>query len=78
MGTFKLFGRALCTIGLHSAARRDKWTPCMFACVVTDFEQTHTCNRCKKVLSHTHLRWDGKEMVDVVTPNVEANRHGTD
>ena len=65
-----LFGRALCAMGLHSAAIRDRWTPSMFACVVTDFEQTHTCVRCGKVLRHLQLRWNGEEMVDVVTPNV--------
>ena len=64
-----LIGRAACAIGLHSAVRREKWTPSMFAEVVTEFERTHTCARCSKVLHHVHYRWDGKEMVDVLTPN---------
>lgn len=65
-----LIGRAACAIGMHSAVMRDKWTPSIAAPVVTEFEQTHTCKRCAKVLHHVHLRWNGEEMVDVVTPDV--------
>lgn len=61
-----LISRAACAIGLHAVVRRDKWTPSIFAEVVKEFEQTHTCKRCTKVLHHVHLRWDGKEMIDVV------------
>lgn len=60
-----MFQKFACAIGLHSVVRQDKWTPSMFSAVVTEFEQTHTCRRCQKVLHHAHLRWDGREMVDV-------------
>ena len=69
--TTSLIGRAACAIKLHSAAMVEKWTPNITAKVVTEFEQTHTCKRCAKVLHHVHLRWNGEEMVNVVTPNVE-------
>lgn len=68
-----LIGRAACAIGLHSAVRRDKWTPSIAAEVVTEFEQTHTCRRCAKVLGHVRLRWNGEDMIDVVESN-EVNR----
>lgn len=65
-----LIGRAACAIGLHSVVRREKWTPSIAAEIVTEFEQTHTCKRCAKVLGRVHWRWNGEEMVDVVTPNI--------
>lgn len=67
--TTSLIGRAACAIGLHAAVSCDKWTPSIAAKVVTEFEQTHTCKRCAKVLHRVHLRWNGEDMVDVVTPN---------
>ncbi len=66
-----LIGRAACAIGLHSVVMREKWTPSIAAKIVTEFEQAHTCKRCAKVLGRVHWRWNGKDMVDVVTPNAE-------
>jgi hypothetical protein len=65
METINLINRIACLIGLHAGIRRDKWTPSIGAEIVTDFEQTHTCLHCRKVLHHLHLRWDGKEMINV-------------
>jgi|GEM_PF-3420417 len=77
MNLYLLIGKAACSVGLHNVVRRDKWTPSIFATVVTEFEQTHRCVRCGKVLGHVHLRWDGVDMVDVVTPNVRAKAEPT-
>ena len=55
-----------CALGLHAPVRRDVWTPSMMAPIVREFEQTHTCSRCGKLLGRVHWRWDGAEMVEVV------------
>lgn len=68
-----LIGRAMCAVGLHSVISREKWTPSIPAKVVTEFERTHTCARCEKVTLHVHYRWNGEEMVDVVTPSPDVN-----
>lgn len=57
--------RVMCALGIHDAKHTDKWTPSIEANIVTEFEQTHICRRCGKILHHTLLRWNGKEMIDV-------------
>ena len=54
----------LCKIGVHSYEQIDKWTPNIWADIVSGFEQTHLCGRCGKIFHHVHLRWDGNDMVD--------------
>lgn len=58
-------GTLACRFGLHSIRITNKWIPSIMAEIVTDFEQTHKCRRCEKVISHIHWQWDGKDMVDV-------------
>lgn len=53
-----LFRRIACAIGLHKVVRRDKWTPSIFADVVKEFEQTHACAHCSKVLHHYRVIYD--------------------
>ena len=60
-----MIGKLMCKLGLHSTSYEDKWTPSITAKVVTDFEQTHTCRRCKKITAHTHIRWNGSEFREV-------------
>ena len=67
--TTNLIGRIACAIGLHSMVRRDIWKPSIYARPVTEFEQTHICDRCGKMLHHIHIRWNGEEMINVVKPH---------
>jgi len=38
MNISSLIGKAACLIGLHDVVRRDRWTPSIYAPVVTEFE----------------------------------------
>ncbi len=58
MDALRLIGSIACALGLHSKVRRDKWNPGIAADIVLEFEQTHTCNRCAKVLHRFYWRWD--------------------
>jgi hypothetical protein len=62
-----LFGRLLCGIGIHSNVNATKWTPSITARIVEEFEQKVACRYCGKVALHTHLRWDGNEMIDLTS-----------
>ena len=59
-----MFRKLLCTLGFHLVARKDTWTPSISAKIVTEFEQKFTCTKCKKIVHHTHLRWNGDEMIE--------------
>ncbi len=61
-----------CAIGFHSGMMADKWTPNIYAEVVTEFEQVHWCRRCGKIMARTHLQWDGQNMVDVSQMYMDA------
>ena len=60
-----MLNKLLCALGFHLIVRQDKWTPSIMANIVTEFEQKHTCSRCKKVVHHIHLHWNGKDMIKV-------------
>lgn len=54
----------LCSMGIHDVSHSDKWTPSIDADIVTEYEYTAKCRRCGKLLDHSHLKWDGQEMVE--------------
>ena len=56
----------LCAIGFHKIFMKEKWIPNISDPIITDFIQIHSCQRCGKIISNIHWRWDGEQMVDVL------------
>jgi hypothetical protein len=54
----------LCAIGLHASVQTDKWTPHIAAEIVTEFEQTHKCRKCGKILGCVRFVWNGTNMIE--------------
>ena len=60
--------KLLCALGFHSITHREKVTRDIRGEIMTEYEHTHFCKRCGKVVLHIHLRWNGEDMIDV-SPN---------
>ena len=54
----------LCKLGLHSWSYNSKFLPNIQAPIVLEYIAIIFCLHCGKVKRHTHLIWDGKDMVE--------------
>ena len=54
----------LCWISLHKWRHSSTFLPNIYAKIVTDFISHTECKHCMKVKNHTHVVWNGKDMVD--------------
>lgn len=56
--------RLLCKIGLHIPISSATYLPDIDAKVITDVIYHSECVMCGKVMGHTHLVWNGDDMVE--------------
>lgn len=55
----------LCKIGIHKKKCKQVFVPSIYAKIVTEYDFSVYCQRCKKVIRKDHNIWNGTTFVKI-------------
>ena len=58
-----MIGEILCKTGIHKWRFSEKWLPSLYAKTITEYVFHVECERCNKVKSNIHEKWNGVEFI---------------